>query len=99
MRRGGLRHTLGRPEPLWLDVESEGWQLDPAALSAALDARGEDVAAVIATLTFGAAPSAAIAAGWRQACESHGTPLIVDAAAALGATRTTATRRSTPSGR
>ena len=72
-------------EPLWIDVESEGWQLDPAALSAALDARGEDVAAVIATLTFGAAPSAAIAAGWRQACAAHGTPLIVDAAAALGA--------------
>jgi dTDP-4-amino-4,6-dideoxygalactose transaminase len=75
-------------EPLWIDVESEGWQLDPVALSAALDAGGEDVAAVIATLTFGAAPSAAIAAGWRQACESHGIPLIVDAAAALGATRT-----------
>lgn len=72
-------------EPLWIDVESDGWQLDPAALSAALDARGEDVAAVIATLTFGAAPSADIAAGWRQACAAHGTPLIVDAAAALGA--------------
>ena len=72
-------------EPLWVDVDSEAWQLDPAALSAALDARGEDVAAVIATLTFGAAPSAAIAAGWRQACAARGTPLIVDAAAALGA--------------
>jgi dTDP-4-amino-4,6-dideoxygalactose transaminase len=72
-------------EPLWVDIESEGWQLDPVALSAALDARGEDVAAVIATLTFGAAPPAAIAAGWRRACAAHGIPLIVDAAAALGA--------------
>lgn len=72
-------------EPLWIDVEAESWQLDPPALGAALDARGEDVAAVIATLTFGAAPSAAVATGWRQACAAHDTPLIVDAAAALGA--------------
>lgn len=72
-------------QPRWVDVEPDGWHLDPDALREALDADGEQVAAVLACSTFGAAPSRKQSDAWRTACRAAGVPLIVDSAPGFGA--------------
>ena len=72
-------------EPLWVDVDPDGWQLDPLSLERGLSERPGEVVAVIGTTTFGTAPEASCARAWCDACERAGVPLIVDAASALGA--------------
>jgi dTDP-4-amino-4,6-dideoxygalactose transaminase len=71
-------------EPLWVDVENDGWHLDPQALSDALDGSSKDIAAVLACSTFGTAPTRAQSASWRELCASRGVPLIVDSAPGFG---------------
>jgi dTDP-4-amino-4,6-dideoxygalactose transaminase len=71
-------------EPLWVDVESDGWHLDPHALSDALDARRDDIAGVLACSTFGTAPSLAQSTAWRELCSQAGVPLLVDSAPGFG---------------
>jgi dTDP-4-amino-4,6-dideoxygalactose transaminase len=44
------------------------------------------VAGVLACATFGVAPPPAQRAAWRQLCDAHGVPLVVDSAAGFGAT-------------
>ena len=71
--------------PVFVDVDADHWMLTPAALDAALDERGERVAAVLAGATFGAAPPASVAAAWERSTARAGVPLIVDSAAGFGA--------------
>jgi dTDP-4-amino-4,6-dideoxygalactose transaminase len=71
-------------EPLWVDVESSGWHLDPAELGDALEAHRGDVAAVLACSTFGTAPPLGQSAAWRELCARAGVPLIVDSAPGFG---------------
>jgi dTDP-4-amino-4,6-dideoxygalactose transaminase len=80
----GAARILGY-EPLFVDVEPDGWQMDADALEEALAASRGRVAAVVGTHTFGLPPSAAVQQRWRQLCADAGVPLVVDAAAGFGA--------------
>jgi dTDP-4-amino-4,6-dideoxygalactose transaminase len=70
--------------PLWVDVERDGWHVDPAAVDRALALHGEEIAAVLACSTFGTAPAREQSAAWEQSCSSAGVPLLVDSAAGFG---------------
>jgi dTDP-4-amino-4,6-dideoxygalactose transaminase len=80
----GAVDALGH-RPLFVDVDPDGWQLDPDALEATLAEHAADVAAVLVTHTFGVPPAAGLQDRWRAACAAHGVPLVVDAAAGFGA--------------
>ena len=69
-------------EPRFVDVGADDWHLDPDALDRALAA--DEVVAVLACSTFGAAPSVTTAAAWSRACAARGVPLIVDSAPGFG---------------
>lgn len=71
-------------EPLFVDIEREGWHLDPEALAAALERHGDEVAGVLATSTFGTAPPESQRARWRELCDAYGVPLVVDSAPGFG---------------
>jgi len=71
-------------EPLWVDIERDGWHLDPEQLAGALQAHRGAVAAVLACSTFGTAPPREQSDAWRDLCRRHGVPLIVDSAAGFG---------------
>jgi dTDP-4-amino-4,6-dideoxygalactose transaminase len=72
-------------EPLFVDVEPAGWQLDPAALDEALEARNGEVAGVLGCSTFGTPAAAALIGAWRATAAAHGVPMLLDSAAAFGA--------------
>src|ERR1700722_18181413 len=67
--------------PVFVDVASDHWHLDPAALEEALRARGERVAAVIALSALGVPPPPEVRERWASACREAQVPLIVDSAA------------------
>jgi dTDP-4-amino-4,6-dideoxygalactose transaminase len=69
--------------PLFVDVEAGGWHLDPGALEAAL--ASAPVAAVIGVANFGTPPEPEQLAAWESLAAAAGVPLILDAAAGLGA--------------
>jgi dTDP-4-amino-4,6-dideoxygalactose transaminase len=71
-------------EPLFSDIEPEGWHLCPTRLCTLLAARPGRVAAVVACSAFGTPPPHDVAAGWLAACEEWDVPLIVDSAAGFG---------------
>jgi dTDP-4-amino-4,6-dideoxygalactose transaminase len=73
-------------EPLFVDVLPDSWQIDPQALRAALDEHPGEVAGVMGCSTFGTPPPSAVRDGWRAACAQAGVPLLLDSAAAYGAT-------------
>jgi dTDP-4-amino-4,6-dideoxygalactose transaminase len=73
-------------EPVLLDVEPDGWHLDPDALAITLQQRGDRVAAVLAASTFGTPPAPETTAAWESASRAAGVPLLVDSAAGFGAT-------------
>ena len=73
-------------EPVFVDVESESWHLDPAALEAALDVHSGAVAAVLAASTFGTPPGVAQRVAWERAAARAAVPLLIDSAAGFGAT-------------
>jgi dTDP-4-amino-4,6-dideoxygalactose transaminase len=73
-------------EPAFVDVDADGWHLDPAALAEALHAFRGRVAGVLACATFGTAPVRRQRAAWRAACAEYGVPLLVDSAPGFGAT-------------
>lgn len=81
--------------PLFVDVDADGWQLDPAALERVLDEHGSDVAAVLTTHTFGVPAVAGVQERWVAACARHDVPLIIDAAAAFGAVDASGARTGT----
>jgi dTDP-4-amino-4,6-dideoxygalactose transaminase len=80
----GAVDALGH-RPVFVDVDPDGWQLDPDALEATLAEHVADVAAVLVTHTFGVPPAAGLQDRWRATCTAHGVPLVVDAAAGFGA--------------
>jgi dTDP-4-amino-4,6-dideoxygalactose transaminase len=72
-------------EPVFCDIEPDGWHLCPARLNELLAARQGRVAAILACRSFGTPPPADVAAAWSSAAEEWDIPLIVDAAAGFGA--------------
>lgn len=74
-------------QPVFVDVDERHWMLSAEALTQALEARGDRVAAVVAGSTFGAPPPAGVGEAWETACAAHGVPLVVDAAAGFGGRR------------
>lgn len=84
--------------PLFVDVDPDGWQMDPEALDRALAEHGHDVAAVLATHTFGTPPPARLQDRWAAACAAQGVPLVVDTAAAFGAVDEAGSRTGTATG-
>jgi dTDP-4-amino-4,6-dideoxygalactose transaminase len=72
-------------EPLFVDVEADSWQMDPAALDHALATHRGRIAGVMGTSTFGTAAPSHVREGWRSACAAHGVHLVIDSAAGFGA--------------
>src|SRR3954468_10126554 len=72
-------------EPVFCDIEAEGWHLCPERLEDLLARRPGRVAAVIACAAFGTPPDDDVASAWASAAQDRGIPLIVDAAAGFGA--------------
>jgi dTDP-4-amino-4,6-dideoxygalactose transaminase len=70
--------------PVFVDIERRGWHLAPAALAAAFERFGGEIAGVLACSTFGTAPAAEQRAAWRELCEAHGVPLLIDSAPGFG---------------
>lgn len=71
-------------EPLFLDVESTGWHLDPAALEDALRSSKSRIAAVVACSSFGVPPAREVSSSWSAICRDVDVPLLVDSAAGFG---------------
>ena len=72
--------------PVFLDSERDSWNMDPALLAEALDARaraGKLPRALVLVHLYG---QSADLAGILGACERHGVAVVEDAAEALGAT-------------
>jgi dTDP-4-amino-4,6-dideoxygalactose transaminase len=76
-------------EPVFCDVDPDGWHLSPSGLQAALEDRSGTVAAVLACSAFGTPPAAEISAAWSTLADEWGVPLVVDAAAGFGASEWT----------
>ncbi len=71
-------------EPVFVDIERRGWHMDPAALEAAFERFPGQIAGVLACATFGTAPPAEQRAAWRELCDAHGVPLLIDSAPGFG---------------
>ena len=71
-------------QPAFVDIERRGWHMDPAALEVGLERFGGAVAGVLACATFGTAPEDAQRAAWRELCDAHGVPLLIDSAPGFG---------------
>ena len=71
--------------PLFVDVDPHAWQMDCDALEQVLIERSGEIAAVLATHTFGTPPPPATTERWEELCRRYGVPLVVDCAAAFGA--------------
>jgi dTDP-4-amino-4,6-dideoxygalactose transaminase len=72
-------------EPLFVDIEPDGYGLDPESLDAALKVRRGRVAGILACAQFGTAPQGRLRAAWRDIAASHGVALLIDAGAGFGA--------------
>jgi dTDP-4-amino-4,6-dideoxygalactose transaminase len=70
-------------EPVFCDIEGDGWHLSPARLNELLAARPGRVAAIVACAAFGTPPPDRVADAWASAAEEWSIPLIVDSAAGL----------------
>ena len=75
--------------PLFVDVDPDAWQLDPVALERALERHDGEVAGVLGCSTFGSMPPREVRTAWREISAAHGVPLLLDSAAAFGATDAT----------
>jgi dTDP-4-amino-4,6-dideoxygalactose transaminase len=72
-------------EPVFCDIEDEGWHMCSAGLADALAEREGRVAAILACSTFGTPVPTVQAAEWARLAEDAGVPLVLDSAAGLGA--------------
>jgi dTDP-4-amino-4,6-dideoxygalactose transaminase len=70
--------------PVFIDVDEDHWHVSEEILRAALEDRGERVAAVLLCSSFGSPPPGDVCAGWEAACRDAGVPLVVDSAAGFG---------------
>ncbi|MBQ8752364.1 MAG: aminotransferase class I/II-fold pyridoxal phosphate-dependent enzyme [Clostridia bacterium] len=69
-------------EPVFIDSERDTWNMDPVALEKAFSLYGKPKAVVVVHLYGNPAKLSELAA----ICDTHGVPLIEDAAEALGST-------------
>lgn len=72
-------------EPLFVDIEPDGYCLDPESLEAALTVRRGRVAGILACAPFGTAPDGRLRAAWRDIAVRHKAPLLIDSAPGFGA--------------
>jgi dTDP-4-amino-4,6-dideoxygalactose transaminase len=72
-------------EPLFVDIEPDGYGLDPESLDAALKVRRGRVAGILACAPFGTAPDGPLRAAWRDIAARHDAPLLIDSAPGFGA--------------
>ena len=72
-------------DPLFIDIEPDGYGLDPESLDAALKVRRGRVAGILACAPFGTAPDGQLRDAWREIATRHGTPLLIDSAPGFGA--------------
>jgi len=72
-------------EPLFVDVQADSWQLDPAALEQAIERHEGAIAGVMGCSTFGTAAPSSVRAAWREVCGRRHLPLLLDSAAGFGA--------------
>ncbi|MFP5361277.1 MAG: DegT/DnrJ/EryC1/StrS family aminotransferase [Thermoleophilia bacterium] len=72
-------------EPLFVDVEPDGYGLDPESLDAALRVRRGRVAGILACAPFGTAPDGGLRAAWREISDRYKAPLLIDSAPGFGA--------------
>jgi dTDP-4-amino-4,6-dideoxygalactose transaminase len=72
-------------DPLFIDIEPDGYGLDPESLDAALKVRRGRVAGILACAPFGTAPDGTLRAAWREIAARHKTPLVIDSAPGFGA--------------
>src|SRR3982751_3353749 len=61
-------------EPVFCDIEADGWHLSPACLNDALASRQGRVAAILACSAFGTPPPGTVAAAWSSAAEEWDIP-------------------------
>jgi dTDP-4-amino-4,6-dideoxygalactose transaminase len=71
-------------EPVFVDIERRGWHMEPAALEAAFERFGGKIAGVLACAAFGTAPAPTQRAAWRELCDAHDVPLLIDSAPGFG---------------
>jgi dTDP-4-amino-4,6-dideoxygalactose transaminase len=74
-------------EPLFVDVDPDGWHLDADAVDAAVATYGDSLALVMACSTFGTPHPVDTISRMRNAATLAGVPLLVDAAAGFGSAR------------
>jgi dTDP-4-amino-4,6-dideoxygalactose transaminase len=74
-------------EPLFVDVDIDGWHLEPDAVEAAVANHGDSVALIMACATFGNPHPLDTLGRLRAAARGSGVPLLVDAAAGFGSAR------------
>jgi dTDP-4-amino-4,6-dideoxygalactose transaminase len=74
-------------EPLFVDVDADGWHLDPDAVDAAVADHGDSLALVMACSTFGNPHPVSTLGRIRDAATVAGVPVLVDAAAGFGSAR------------
>ena len=72
-------------EPLFVDIEPDGYALDPESLDAALAVRRGRVAAILACAPFGTAPDGGLRTAWRDVAARHATALLIDSGGGFGA--------------
>jgi dTDP-4-amino-4,6-dideoxygalactose transaminase len=72
-------------DPVFVDVEPDGWHINPDQLEIELSRYAGSVKGVLACATFGTAPSGEQRAAWRAICASHDVPLVIDSAPGFGA--------------
>jgi dTDP-4-amino-4,6-dideoxygalactose transaminase len=71
-------------EPLFVDVDPDGWHLDPDSVDAAIDLEGDRIALVMACSTFGTLQPDDLLRRLRSSGARIAAPLLVDSAAGFG---------------
>jgi dTDP-4-amino-4,6-dideoxygalactose transaminase len=73
-------------EPVFVEVDTDSWQADPASLERAVEERGGSLACLLPCSSFGTAPPLETRRAWEDLAREAGLPLLVDSAPGLGST-------------
>jgi dTDP-4-amino-4,6-dideoxygalactose transaminase len=73
-------------KPVFVDVDADSWQADPASLERAIEERGDALACLLLCSTFGTAPPIETRRAWGDLALQTALPLVVDSAPGLGST-------------